>query len=223
MRKPINTELCLKEKKMHHTKEMTKKRKQALFDEMSAESDRGCILVGASVLEEMLDELLKKTLSIHHHSKKHAVEPLFGVIGPLSTFSAKIKLAYALDAFPQWCFEDLEKIRRIRNSAAHEYSSKTFENPEIICLSSTLVGADYAVASLPSSEVPNEGHNIDVTIEPTSQGPCETPMERARFIFTVNYIAGLLTGLIIARGVINASKESQVHNQGNAPNPKSVR
>lgn len=210
---------------MSQTEDMTNKRKQALFDEMSAESDRGCILVGASVLEEMLEELLKKTLSIHPHSKKHAVEPLFGVMGPLSTFSAKIKITYALDAFPQWCFEDLEKIRRIRNAAAHEYSSKTFENPEIICISSTLVGADYAVASLPSAKdlVPKEGQNTDETIESTNQVPCKIPMERARFIFTVNYIAGLLTGLIIARNVINGSKGSHMHKQGSAPDPKAVR
>lgn len=93
-------------------------RAQRIIEELEGESDRGCVLVGASVLSDFLEGLLRAALTTDSHAVKQAVAPLFGAMGPLATFSAKTKLAYALELIPRYCFNDLEKIRRIRNLAA---------------------------------------------------------------------------------------------------------
>jgi DNA-binding MltR family transcriptional regulator len=106
--------------------------------ELQAESDRGCILVGASVLEVYLEELLRTALVVDTHIAKHAVEPLLQTMGPLSTFSAKIKLAYGLGLITKIEFSNLEKIRGIRNIASHVHSSTTFDSRKILEINRTL-------------------------------------------------------------------------------------
>src|ERR1700730_11592485 len=115
-----------------------KARQDQVLEELTTESDRGCILVAASVLNDFLEDVLRTALDTSSHALKHAVAPLFGQMAPLSSFSAKIKLAYGLGLIPMYCFTDLEKIRRIRNVAAHEYSAMSFENQEIIEITRTL-------------------------------------------------------------------------------------
>ena len=52
-------------------------RQQQILDELLNESDRGCILVGASVLDTFLEDLIKIKFSTKPHVRKHAVNPLF--------------------------------------------------------------------------------------------------------------------------------------------------
>ncbi len=167
---------------------MTKKsqdktnRQKVIIDEILHESDRGCILVGASALEELLEELLKSAFSSNAHIIKYAIQPLFKAMGALSSFSAKAKLAYSLGLIEKWCFSDLEKIRKIRNAAAHEYFSKSFESPEITKITQTLKGIDHAVKSM----------NDKLFDSSIKQKDNEMSVERARFILTVYYIVGTL-------------------------------
>lgn len=44
---------------------------------------------------------------------------MFSGYGPLSTFSAKIEIAYAFDLFEADMFRDLKAIKDIRNAFAH--------------------------------------------------------------------------------------------------------
>lgn len=171
-----------------------------LFQEMFEESDRGCILIGASVLDELLDKLLRQRLSPSKHAADKAVDPLFAGMGPLSSFSSKIKLAYCIGILNQWEFEDLERIRKIRNKAAHEYTAKTFTNNEIIQITKKLDGANHAVVAMrkyPSDET-SPAANDAPTTEPSSAAESHTShsrtrsMERMRFIMTVVFIAGKL-------------------------------
>lgn len=162
-----------------------------LFAEMFLESDRGCILIGASVLDDGLSGLLRKHLGRTEHISKSAMEPLFASMGPLSSFSARIKLAYCLGLIDQSEFEDLERIRKIRNKAAHEYTSKTFTDNEIIQITRCLDGANRAVLAMKKSEAaqkyalnsPSEG-----TIAASHEQ--EISKERLRFQMTVVFIAG---------------------------------
>jgi DNA-binding MltR family transcriptional regulator len=106
-------------------------------------------------------------------------------MGPLATFSAKIKLAYSLGLISKVCFTDLEKIRRIRNIASHEYSETTFERPDIIEINRTLDGADEMVPYLPVS-----GKERDPSAAPPSDPPLSrVKIERFRFILSVFWIA----------------------------------
>ena len=119
-----------------------------LFSELKHESDRGCILVGTSAVDDALKIALKRRLSTDEHVKKRAVEPMFESMGPLSTFSARIKLAYAVGLIPRWIFEDLEIIRKIRNRAAHEHTAHSFDTPHVASLSEALQGAGFALTRL---------------------------------------------------------------------------
>lgn len=55
-------------------KQEESRRFEQLFAEMFDESDRGCILIGASVLDDVLCELLKKRLTKSDHVAKQAME-----------------------------------------------------------------------------------------------------------------------------------------------------
>jgi len=167
-------------------------RRDRVIVELFTESDRGCILVGASVLSDFLEEILRAALVTNSHAVKHAVAPLFGPMAPLSTFSAKTKLAYGLGLIPKYCFTDLEKIRRIRNVAAHQYSVMSFENQEIIEITRTLEGADYAVRSFGDKKFDtNPQPDPDMGIP-----QAKISMERMRFVLTVSHIAGSLDGRV---------------------------
>ena len=138
------------------------KRFKANSAEMTAESDRGCILIGASLLDDALSNLLRSRLAPDAHVRKHAMEPLFAAMGPLSSFSSRINMAYCLELLQRWEFEDLELIRKIRNKAAHEYTAKSFKSPEIIQFADRLQGADQ-------TEVGKAGQSALETVETLSK------------------------------------------------------
>jgi DNA-binding MltR family transcriptional regulator len=107
-------------------------RERQMLEELHAESDRGCILVAASALDIFLEELLMASFVAEPHAVKLAISPLFKPMQPLSSFSVKIKLAYSLGLIAKNDFNDLERIREIRNIAAHEHSALTFESEVVI-------------------------------------------------------------------------------------------
>jgi DNA-binding MltR family transcriptional regulator len=165
-----------------------KAREEQILQELGTESDRGCILVAASALNVFLEEMLKAALIAEPHAVKHAIDPLFEQMGPIATFSAKIKLAYGLGLINKSDFTDLEKIRRIRNIVSHEHSTMTFESREIIEISRTLEGADLAVPHLPVPEKKGETRHPASTTKPQEK----SSKERMRFTITVAWIAGSL-------------------------------
>jgi hypothetical protein len=81
---------------------------------LNSETDRGCALMAAAFLENELEKLLRKTLIGTNKQK----DDLFMFNGPLGTFSAKIKIAYASGLLSENNFHDLELIRKIRMISA---------------------------------------------------------------------------------------------------------
>jgi DNA-binding MltR family transcriptional regulator len=85
-------------------------------------------IVGAAIIEEqLLRALLTKMRPLSGEMKKR----LFDGYGPLSSFSAKIDLSYALQIIDKDQYDDLTLIRRIRNQFAHSMSLVNFDNLEI--------------------------------------------------------------------------------------------
>jgi DNA-binding MltR family transcriptional regulator len=102
--------------------------KEARF-ELTNESDRGCVLAGAALLEECIEARFRRYFDSRQISKS-IQDSLFNSNGPLATFSGKIKLGYAIGLFSRETFNDIEAIRKLRNEAAHvsedfDFSSKT--------------------------------------------------------------------------------------------------
>jgi DNA-binding MltR family transcriptional regulator len=85
-------------------------------------------LVGATIIEEqLLRALLTKMRPLSGEMKKR----LFDGYGPLSSFSAKIDLSYALQIINKDQYDDLTVIRRIRNQFAHAMPLLNFDSPEM--------------------------------------------------------------------------------------------
>src|SRR6185437_856053 len=100
-------------------------------DAMHTESDRGCILVACHVLDVALARLLRTSFVRRRVVIKRAVGPLFEPTRPLSSFWAKIHLAYALGSLHDWVYSDLQTIRSLRNALAHSHRSFSFDAPDI--------------------------------------------------------------------------------------------
>lgn len=92
----------------------------------SRESGRGAVLAGVALIDESL-EILIRTRLIGDVNAKKVIDPLFEGYGPLSTLSAKIKLAYALGRIDKTTYDDLEQVRGIRNHFAHSYKDASFD------------------------------------------------------------------------------------------------
>jgi DNA-binding MltR family transcriptional regulator len=125
---------------------------------------------------------------------KACVDPLFVGLGPLRSFWAKTQLARALGFIDHWMYDDLERIRNLRNLFAHSYENADFADPRVIALTERLVGADKAVQEMektppPESVVPNQ------MLKDTPVKHREVmKKERMRFIMAASYIGGNIHG-----------------------------
>jgi len=89
----------------------------------------GIVIATAAILDVQLERALKRGMQ---PLSKGLYERLFDSFRPLSTFSSKIIMAYALGIVSVEIFEELEKIRRIRNAFAHSSEILNFSSPQII-------------------------------------------------------------------------------------------
>ena len=98
------------------------------FDALKTETDRGCALIAASLLENTL------ALTINCHFPNYGLEfknQLFEGSGPLATFSAKIKVGCALAIYDQKVQKAFETVKDIRNAFAHSLKAIDFSHPTI--------------------------------------------------------------------------------------------
>jgi len=108
------------------------KRENAHFFEAGKkESDRGLALVAAEFFDLTLERLLLARFASSFKKQPKLIKPLFEGFGPLSTFSSKISVSYAIDLLQNWMASDLDLIRRIRNEFAHSLEAKTFRDPTV--------------------------------------------------------------------------------------------
>jgi DNA-binding MltR family transcriptional regulator len=139
-------------KRLPETDEELDRRRDQFFESFEKESDRGCVLVVASVLDECLEALLRFHMLADVKEVKRAVNPLFSTQGPLGSFWAKIQLAYALQLISAHTYEDLETIREIRNMFAHQYGPADFDDPAVAAVSRRLKAANLAVREIRKQE-----------------------------------------------------------------------
>jgi DNA-binding MltR family transcriptional regulator len=93
------------------------------------ESDRGCAIFGAAILHDDLEDLLRAFFRTDEDSVKRVVDPLFQTYAPLSTFSSRIQIAFALKLITKDLKYRLDIIRRLRNDFAHESGPIDFDGP----------------------------------------------------------------------------------------------
>lgn len=86
------------------------------------ESDRAAAVLASSFMDKCLEDCLKAFLV-----DDPSVEDLFTGYGPLSSFSAKIGMAFALGLINQDMKADLNYIRKVRNHFAHHPAETSFD------------------------------------------------------------------------------------------------
>ncbi|MHC4455365.1 MAG: MltR family transcriptional regulator [Planctomycetota bacterium] len=153
-------------------------RRNELFDALSRESDRGLVLVSAAFLDESLEDVLCSKFSMAHKKPKSVIEPLFNTFGPLSTFSAKIKISYAMDPIKKWTYQDLEILRKLRNEFAHSIKPAVFDSPGVVRLTEKLVGADHAVTAIEDKKAGKEKTVKKKTTNKSRKKESKEDMER---------------------------------------------
>ena len=114
-------------KKKAHTSEQI----GAFTVELEQQTPRGAAIVAAAVLEDLLALVIQRRL-IELSSKR--TEALFGKMAPLSTFSAKIEMGFALGLYGEDGRAYLDLIRDVRNKFAHKFDPLTFQSEEIAAL-----------------------------------------------------------------------------------------
>lgn len=102
---------------------------------ITAETDRGAVLMAAAFLDDKLKLLLQQRMV----QDKKLGRQVFEFNGPLGTFSARINLAYLFGIIPKNAVRDLHTIRAIRNQFAHHASPLSYEDEKIAPLCNRLV------------------------------------------------------------------------------------
>ncbi|MEL6412400.1 MAG: hypothetical protein AAGK67_18120 [Pseudomonadota bacterium] len=90
---------------------------QALAKELEAESERGTVILSASMLEEALGLILRT--AIHADVDDKIQRELFLGQGAMASFSARSKLCYVFGYISSDEFKAIDTIREIRNQFAH--------------------------------------------------------------------------------------------------------
>jgi hypothetical protein len=126
---------------------MTENELQFVQEEVRGASDRAMALIYAGVLDNVIEECLKRrmvTLSSDEY------ERLFRGPGPLSSLSAKINIAYAFRIFGKRTKRDLHFIREIRNAFAHAPRALLFSTKQLSDLCAALYYPDNILNALPN-------------------------------------------------------------------------
>lgn len=90
--------------------------------------DRAAAIIVATTVDDALRDLLLHKMVTLNSDRYNS---LFGVDRPLSSFAAKINIAYAFNVISDATRGDLEAIKNIRNAFAHARKPITFKTPEI--------------------------------------------------------------------------------------------
>jgi DNA-binding MltR family transcriptional regulator len=103
-------------------------RVQAAIAELEGENERAVAVVGAAWLDELLAELLATAMRDDDVSR-HLLDPL--AQGPISSYAARIRMAYALELIGLENMKDLLQVGRIRNLFAHTVHRRSFDNETV--------------------------------------------------------------------------------------------
>ena len=120
--------------------------------EIDRQEDRGAAIIAAAFLE---DRLLF-CLANHFKNRDRFLEnQLFRGLGPLSSFSAKIDIAFLLGIFDQEGRDQIHIIRRVRNAFAHTMTPLQFTSSNISDMCSNLPNFKKALEILttPTSDI----------------------------------------------------------------------
>ena len=95
--------------------------------EFQSETDRAAAVLAAAYADELLKSLIEATFV----DNSRYVKDLTRRGGPISSFSARISLAYAIALISKNDAADLHRLREIRNDFAHRLHGITFASQTV--------------------------------------------------------------------------------------------
>jgi len=113
---------------MARTKSHTPEQVGAVVKELEEQTDRGCAIIGAALMDEAISVVLQNRMIELNREHYDAV---FGLHGPAGSLSNKIELFYALGLCNERLYRAMHDVRAIRNKFAHRIEPLTFEDPDI--------------------------------------------------------------------------------------------
>jgi hypothetical protein len=138
-----------------------------IFSELENNNHRAAIIVGGSLLEYGLEQLLESRLR-KPESKRDADE-LFSDNGIIGSFNQKILMAYFMRLIGPSARRDFDLVRKIRNEVAHNVNPVSFDSPPIADWCRELVFAKETI----------HGQQMPLNLQ-------------GKFLVTVNFYVGLL-------------------------------
>ena len=100
-----------------------------IFDGFDKETDRAAIVIAGSIVEDALRSMLEAHMRVTQ--TKTEENEIWGSQGVLGTFSAKIRLAYALRLLDAGARKQLDVLREMRNACAHSQMPIDFDTPQL--------------------------------------------------------------------------------------------
>ncbi|ARU28179.1 hypothetical protein [Cellvibrio sp. PSBB006] len=89
------------------------------------EADRGCVLLGVSLLDEELTKMFKSLIPINTSGKR--MKEIFDGKGAFGSLSAKLDIAYVCRLLPSDLINCIHSLRGLRNNLAHQASPFSIE------------------------------------------------------------------------------------------------
>jgi hypothetical protein len=103
-----------------------------LMNELKTDGPRGTVVLAGALIDDFLRSAIEATLvELTEDEKKE----LFEGSGLLATFSARIKIGYAMGIYGRKTRHDLNTMRELRNAYAHVANkSIAFDTPSVVSL-----------------------------------------------------------------------------------------
>lgn len=136
---------------------------EQIHDRMKVETDRGCALWAAAMLDEKLEELLRSVLL---DDKKRLKEFMTGV-GPIASLAARTMLLYLIGIISKDNFDRYRAIRKIRNEFAHCADELSFDSPGIAKYCDVLASPKLRIAEFTNRQ--NYIRTVAVLLEGINQ------------------------------------------------------
>lgn len=152
--------------------ETISKESDHLFKMINHGSHMACVLIAGSYLDKCLAAMLKRRIA-----KCKETNELLAPNGSLSTFSARITMAFVLGLITKITHDNLNVVRKIRNHFAHHHLDMTFAD---LGVQSLCHGLQLPKTSLPSLSDEEREKSIDEQIDHAEkmQGEKATAAER---------------------------------------------
>jgi len=98
------------------------------MEELKTDGARGAVALGSALIEDVLQACIMLSMVTLTSSE---IDELFSGQSPIASFSARVRVAYALNIFGRKTRSDLNTVREIRNAVVHAKKSFTFDTQAV--------------------------------------------------------------------------------------------